>query len=720
MLLCSIYIIQLVLFQSKTHNSDIYASNYSKDDKEFITSINIVLLVTSATILMCSWISDITFDSLIVLIDSVLFGSEIGWLVLSIPENSYEWIMYIINISICLFLFVSDLYQHMPSNAFSQFRLKYFRFLPTRIHRPSIRLPNLPRNGSKGSLSSTDSKKNKYMKFNALNEYSSVNENANGVQSGSHSVEMIGLASNTIKDVETGSVGNGSSDSQEDVSNSTLSLTGPTCMIQTKDTPHLNQVHQIKSNKPKKLNIQLNPAELNMTKKGPIFEGFRVILDRLPLDDDIPRDLTWNNFSQIEHKVDSSSCHIYTAFWKDINSLVILKLIKAERTTSAVAVAEFETEENVLSRISHPNIIKLLGSGSKPRKFLVLELLSGGTLANTLGLDQDSNQTNWKKKLPLIESLRIAYSLSSALSYLHSDWNNAIHLIHRDLKPDNIGWDEFGQLKLFDFGLCASVRAQREKTEQYKLTGNTGTLRYMAPEVVLGRSYHKSVDTYSFGILVWQVTSGKVPFKEMGKKTFFDRVVVGGQRPQLDPKWPPAFCNLLKKSWHEDKNARPDFHFITNELDKLIKETEENIEKKQNKSWPILDSNQPSLLSSSILKNHHEKIVGNNSADDVTPLNSHLHKKNSFDIESNINNQHNHDTNKGIVELMNNPMGKNGINLSTSDDILYNKPAIRRNISNNNHTTKSKQLINNNNNNNNINPNSPEFVAFNPLNDNIA
>lgn len=146
---------------------------------------------------------------------------------------------------------------------------------------------------------------------------------------------------------------------------------------------------------------------------------------------------------------------------------------------------------------------------------------------------------------------------------------------HRDIKPDNIGFAANGQLKLFDFGLCAAVRAQREKTEQYRLTGNTGTLRYMAPEVVLGRSYHQSVDVYSFGILIWQVASGKVPFRDMGKKTYFDRVVVGGQRPRIDPRWPASFTSLLRLCWHEDKHMRPSFATVVQELESLMRHEEQ-------------------------------------------------------------------------------------------------------------------------------------------------
>lgn len=175
----------------------------------------------------------------------------------------------------------------------------------------------------------------------------------------------------------------------------------------------------------------------------------------------------------------------------------------------------------------------------------------------------------------MIDALKLAYGLSKALHYLHHDWSQVMHIIHRDVKPDNIGWSSDGVLKLFDFGLCVPVRMQRDPTEQFRMTGNTGTLRYMAPEVVLGRSYHKSVDAYSFGILIWQVASGKIPYQNMGKKSYFDKVVMGGMRPKLYPHWPVGFIELLKLCWHEDKNIRPTFYEIMAELSVLIGEEED-------------------------------------------------------------------------------------------------------------------------------------------------
>jgi serine/threonine protein kinase len=304
-------------------------------------------------------------------------------------------------------------------------------------------------------------------------------------------------------------------------------------------------------------------------------EGFRVNVSLLPqMDSNLRRDLQWTDFQQIQHVVDSSSCHIYTARWE--SQTVVLKLIKEERLTSPVAVAEFEIEEQVLSRLRHPNVVRLLGSGSLPRKFLVLELLAGGSLAQSLGLRADQVGSHSRpERFSLIDALRLGVSLSRALRYLHHEWSTDVHILHRDIKPDNIGWTSDGTLKLFDFGLCACVRVQREHNESYRLTGNTGTLRYMAPEVVLNRTYNQSVDVYSFAVLFWQVVSGKVPFREMGKKSFFDRVVVGGQRLKLDPKWPPTLSALLRRCWHEDKLQRPSFVDIVSELESLLRQEEE-------------------------------------------------------------------------------------------------------------------------------------------------
>ena len=80
----------------------------------------------------------------------------------------------------------------------------------------------------------------------------------------------------------------------------------------------------------------------------------------------------------------------------------------------------------------------------------------------------------------LLEKTR---DIANAFEYLHSGVSEVATIIHRDLKPDNVGFSADGTLKLFDFGLCTCVKRRETLGQTYKMTGNTGSLRYMAPEV---------------------------------------------------------------------------------------------------------------------------------------------------------------------------------------------------------------------------------------------
>ena len=110
-----------------------------------------------------------------------------------------------------------------------------------------------------------------------------------------------------------------------------------------------------------------------------------------------------------------------------------------------------------------------------------------------------------------------------------------------DLKPDNIGFSVDGTLKLFDLGLCTLVMKPDHATDTYEMTGETGSMRYMAPEVVLSQPYNEKVDVYSFSIMLWQMTTDVVPFRELKRADFVDKVVHGGLRPAIDPSWPEEF-----------------------------------------------------------------------------------------------------------------------------------------------------------------------------------
>ena len=149
------------------------------------------------------------------------------------------------------------------------------------------------------------------------------------------------------------------------------------------------------------------------------------------------------------------------------------------------------------------------------------------------------------------------------------------------MKPQNIGFDSNGTLKLFDFGLAACVKRTQLATDAYEMTGFTGTLAYMAPEVVLRLPYNEKVDVYSFSIILWQMLSGQMPFKGMTREEHLQQVARDGQRPSLanimsNSKIPLGMILLLEKCWHADYSLRPDFKSILLEL-KSFKEASQSI-----------------------------------------------------------------------------------------------------------------------------------------------
>ena len=119
-----------------------------------------------------------------------------------------------------------------------------------------------------------------------------------------------------------------------------------------------------------------------------------------------------------------------------------------------------------------------------------------------------------------------------------------------------MGFTSSGILKLFDFGLCTCVRRRRLLDEAYELTGNTGSLRYMAPEVALRKPYSEKVDVYSWAIMLWQMARDSTPFKGLTRDDFMKHVVNGNERPKLDKSWPSGFSSMLTACWHRDPQVR--------------------------------------------------------------------------------------------------------------------------------------------------------------------
>ncbi|KAK4768443.1 hypothetical protein SAY87_003584 [Trapa incisa] len=211
--------------------------------------------------------------------------------------------------------------------------------------------------------------------------------------------------------------------------------------------------------------------------------------------------------------------------------------------------ARFAREVEMLSRVQHKNLAKFIGACKEPVMVIVTELLPGGTLRRYL-LDRRP------RCLDLREVICFALDIARAMECLHCHG-----IIHRDLKPENlILTADHKTVKLADFGLA------REESVTEMMTAETGTYRWMAPElystVTLRRGekkhYNHKVDVYSFAIVFWELIHNKLPFEGMSNLQAAYAAAFKNSRPCVK-NLQEDLALILTSCWKEDPNDRPNF-----------------------------------------------------------------------------------------------------------------------------------------------------------------
>ena len=330
--------------------------------------------------------------------------------------------------------------------------------------------------------------------------------------------------------------------------------------------------------------VQIEEIDLENDTKIFFNEGIRYNLSNLPPFLNIPKNLTKNNFVDSCYLCNGSHSNIYKAKYN--GETIILKVLMETSLYNETAKKEFEREIEILSRIRHPHILQLIGTGEVANKsnlmrpLMALECLSG----DTLSLHLCKNKFQQRRPFSEGRCLRMAKELAHALYYMHELFSPDCTLIHRDLKPDNIGFTSNCVLKLLDFGLCSIVKRDSTLNSSYKLTGFTGSLRYMAPEVALSQPYNENVDVYGFGLIVYEIFTGVTPFHGMKKEDFMSKVVKQNYRPDVkyddygkEVRAPLKVIDLMKRCWDPVSSNRPsakEVYDILNEEDNLNKSRE--------------------------------------------------------------------------------------------------------------------------------------------------
>ncbi|KAL3525048.1 hypothetical protein ACH5RR_013420 [Cinchona calisaya] len=199
------------------------------------------------------------------------------------------------------------------------------------------------------------------------------------------------------------------------------------------------------------------------------------------------------DFSE-EHKLGEGGFgEVYKGTLKNGNIVAVKKL----NLTSGRAKAEFDSEVRLISNVHHRNLIRLLGCASKGAELLlVYEYMANGSLDRFLYGDK-RGYLNWKQRFDII------FGTARGLAYLHEQYH--VSIIHRDVKSSNILLDDDFQPKICDFGLARLMPEDRSHLS----TKFAGTLGYTAPEYALHGHLSEKVDTYSFGIVVLEIISGR-------------------------------------------------------------------------------------------------------------------------------------------------------------------------------------------------------------------
>jgi serine/threonine protein kinase len=141
-----------------------------------------------------------------------------------------------------------------------------------------------------------------------------------------------------------------------------------------------------------------------------------------------------------------------------------------------------------------------------------------------------------------------------------------------------LGFDDEGVLKLFDFGLAKELHeSSKDEDGLYHMTGFTGAIRYMAPEVGLYQPYNLSADVYSWSMLFWYLLALQPPMGLYTPGMFLDRVFQRGHRPAMKESWPDDWTDLMRACWDVDIHARPLFPEIRQSLKKFIRQIDPEV-----------------------------------------------------------------------------------------------------------------------------------------------
>ncbi|WP_372720107.1 protein kinase [Novipirellula sp.] len=232
---------------------------------------------------------------------------------------------------------------------------------------------------------------------------------------------------------------------------------------------------------------------------------------------------------------------VYKATQLSLHRSVALKMLLVGCYASQLELARFMREAEALAALHHPNIVQIYDVGQvEGRPFYTMEYVDGGTLGERFASTPHSVR----------DPAKVIATIAAAVQAAH-----ALGIIHRDLKPANILLTADGELRITDFGLARTVDDASTLT---RTGARMGTPSYMAPEQVLGAALTPSVDIYALGALLYEMLTGRPPFRASSFAEI-ERRLLNEQAPppsKLNPKTPRDLDTICLKCLEKDPQRR--------------------------------------------------------------------------------------------------------------------------------------------------------------------
>ncbi len=234
---------------------------------------------------------------------------------------------------------------------------------------------------------------------------------------------------------------------------------------------------------------------------------------------------------------------VYRATHAEQGYVAAVKVLLDALTGDDSFVTRFTREARILRDLQHPNILRLYDTDQdKGQLYIAMEYFNGSTAGQ---LRKQSG------RLAPGKVVEIAAQAADALDYAHAQG----HLVHRDVKPENLLVDRWCRVKVLDFGL-----ARIEGLQSITRAGTVvGSLYYVSPEQLLGRQLDGRADIYALGISMYEMLTGQRPYRGRTLTEMTDAILAGEPAPPstLEPAIPPALERIILWAMRRDRDQRP-------------------------------------------------------------------------------------------------------------------------------------------------------------------